>query len=124
MQETRGMDDDTMVWAGSNFFGGMTRHREGVCGTVAAMAVYLGLLHRCSPMDKEKFEKVNRQSFELAQSFKDEFGSIICQELLGITELDEEERARFFAEKKYETKCHGYIRFIIGTLYESDEKKS
>ncbi len=112
-----------MVWAGSNFFGGMTRHREGVCGTVAAMAVYLGLLHRCTPADKEKFEKVNRQSFELAQAFKDEFGSIICQELLGITDYNEEERARFFAEKRYVTKCHGYVRFIIEKLFETGKNE-
>jgi hypothetical protein len=121
MQEAREMPDDTMVWAGTNFFGGLTRHREGVCGVVSAMAVYLGLRYRCSPSDTERFKTVNALSYDVAQSFKAEFGSIICQELLGITHFNEEERTRFFAEKRYETKCHSYIRFMIKKLFELDD---
>ena len=37
MHEALGSEDESMLWAGINMFGGMTRHREGVCGAVTGL---------------------------------------------------------------------------------------
>ena len=79
MWEANGEDDDAMLWAGTNFFGGLSRHREGVCGVVSAMAVYLGFRFRSRSEDEAEAdqakEKARAEAARLAQVFKDKYNS-------------------------------------------------
>ncbi|MBN2240404.1 MAG: C_GCAxxG_C_C family protein [Dehalococcoidales bacterium] len=128
MQDVLGIEDNALSWAGLNFIGGLTRHREGVCGAVSAMAVCTGFLHRHFTADladnQEEKEKIRVQSFQLAQAFKDEFGTLICRELLGLVDMNEQEMADFFAQKKYWEQCNDYVRFAVTKLYELEDKEN
>ncbi len=79
-----GIAPETAAMLASSFGGGIGRLRE-VCGAVSGMCMVIGLLYGCSdPKDgtakKEHYERIQL----LAQKFRDENGSIICRELLGL----------------------------------------
>ena len=105
MWEAYGLDSDEMLWAGTNFYGGVAGHNEGPCGVVSAMAVILGTRYRQPSADKEKFdqarEEARKKTGELVKSFKDEFGTIVCQDLIGIADYTQEEKFKAFEEGKF-----------------------
>ena len=79
-----GIDDSTAAAMSSGFGGGMGRMRE-VCGAFSGMLLVFGILHGYVATDetakedkKTQYERVQ----ELAKCFREEFGSIICRELL------------------------------------------
>lgn len=78
------IDRKTMLSMSSSFGGGMARLRE-VCGSVSGMFMIAGLLYGYDdPKDKQwKTEHYTRIQ-ELANEFKQQTGSIVCRELLGL----------------------------------------
>ena len=79
-----GIDDKTALKLSACFGGGLGRQRE-VCGAVSAMCMAFSLKY--APQDPtshaqkaEFYAKVQ----ELCKKFKEENGSIICRELLGL----------------------------------------
>ena len=78
-----GIDKKTSALLSSSFGGGMGRMRE-VCGAVSGMFMAAGILYGYdSPeLSHEKAEHYKRIQ-ELAASFKERNGTIICRELLG-----------------------------------------
>lgn len=78
------LDEHTAARLASSFGGGMGRMRE-VCGTFSGMLMVLGMLYGYdaaseteSANKKLHYERVQA----LAERFRNEFGSIICRELL------------------------------------------
>lgn len=70
----------------SPFGGGMGRLRE-VCGSVSGMFMVLGyILGYNEPDDYEGKKQLYAHIQELARRYEDANGSIICRELLGLTE--------------------------------------
>ena len=72
----------------SGFGGGMGRMRE-VCGCVSGMVFVISSLYGYSdPKDfdskKELYQRIN----QVANTFKEKNGSIICKELLGLEKKD------------------------------------
>ncbi|MCD7710612.1 MAG: C-GCAxxG-C-C family protein [Porphyromonadaceae bacterium] len=64
--------------------GGMGRLRE-VCGAVSAAFLLTGLRYPCAdPRDREAKSRSYRVVQELAHRFREENGSILCRELLGL----------------------------------------
>jgi C_GCAxxG_C_C family probable redox protein len=122
MWEANGRGDDSMLWAGTNFFGGISRHREGVCGAISAMAVYLGLRFRATSNDEAEIsnakEKARAEAGRLAQEFKDRYGSIICDELLDIPDSSEEDVKRYMDSEERKEQCNGYVRFVVEQLFD------
>ena len=79
------IDENTAAKLASSFGGGMGRLRE-VCGAVSAMFMIAGLKY--GPTDpKDHSAKTAHYALvqQLAEKFKQENGSIICRELLGLT---------------------------------------
>lgn len=78
------IDFDTALRISSSFGGGMGRLRE-VCGAVTGMFMVAGMEHGYTD---PKDSKVKAEHYKLIQSlalkFKEENGSIICRELLGL----------------------------------------
>lgn len=82
--EELGLDKETAARLASAFGGGMGRLRE-VCGTVSGMSLVLGLLHGYSdPKDLEGKKALYSQMQQLAHTFRDHNGSIVCRDLLGL----------------------------------------
>lgn len=78
------IDKDTLLMLSSPFGGGMGRLRE-VCGTVSGMYIILGLMHGYSnPKAKDEKKELYKKVQQLANKFKEDNGSIICRELLGL----------------------------------------
>lgn len=80
-----GMDEKTALCMSSSFGAGMGRMRE-VCGAVSGMFLAAGLFYGYdSPKDQAKKAEHYQRIQELAARFKEENGSIICKELLGLS---------------------------------------
>lgn len=84
--EELGISLETAVRIGAPLGGGVGRMRE-VCGCVNAMAIAAGLKHTVlDPKDLKAKEALYKFVQSLAEDFKKETGSIVCRELLGLTD--------------------------------------
>ncbi len=86
--EETGLDFETAVKLASPFGGGMGRLRE-VCGAVSGMFLVAGALYGYSgPKDMKAKKELYERIQTLASRYKDETGSIVCRELLGLDGKD------------------------------------
>ncbi len=83
-QDLLGLDEAAAARMASSFGGGMGRMRE-VCGAVSGMFMVIGMLYGYDD-PKASTEKAAHYSRlqELAGAFREENGSIVCRELLGL----------------------------------------
>lgn len=85
-----GLDFETAMKLSSGFGGGMGRLRE-VCGAVSGMFMVFDMKYGyTSPTDKEAKMALYAHIQTLAKSFEKENSSIICRELLGLSEKNSE----------------------------------
>ena len=77
-----GMDRKAAAKLAAPFGGGMGRMRE-VCGAVSGMFMVLGQLYGYDNSDDDAHKKeLYKQVQQLAETFREENGSIICREIL------------------------------------------
>lgn len=83
-EDLHGIDRETAARLSSSFGGGMGRLRE-VCGSLSGMFMTVGLLYGYDDPKAfaEKTEHYGRIQ-ELAKTFEEKNGSIVCRELLGL----------------------------------------
>ena len=82
--EEKGVDVEAVCQIASPFGGGMGRLRE-VCGCVTGSFMVLGLLRGYEdPKDHAAKKRLYTEVQALAASNRDENGSIVCRELLGL----------------------------------------
>lgn len=105
-----GIDRDTALRMTSTMGGGIGRMRE-VCGTVTSMELLAGLQEGCaSATDSKEKERVYTLARELADKFKEENGSIICRELLGIVGREQSARPSERTKEYYATRpCSKFV---------------
>ena len=88
--EDFGLEKETALKISEPFGGGMGRMRE-VCGTVTGMFMVIGL---AMGNDNSKVNTTKKNVYksvqELAAKFKEDNGSIICRELLGLQKANKE----------------------------------
>ena len=85
-----GLDFETAMKLASSFGGGMGRLRE-VCGAVSGMFMVAGLLYGYDDPKSQKEKSVHYERIQkLAKQFQEENGSIVCRELLGLSEKKSE----------------------------------
>lgn len=99
-----GLERDTLAMLASGFGGGFGRSRE-VCGAVSGMVMILGMAKgysepKANEMKAELYQKVQK----LMGEFKQENGSYICAELLGVREkpvspIPSERTAEFYKKR-------------------------
>ena len=88
--EDLGLEFETAMKLSSGFGGGMGRLRE-VCGAVSGMFMVFDMKHGyTSPTDIAAKKELYSHIQSLAKEFEIENGSIICKELLGLTEKKSE----------------------------------
>lgn len=89
-EDLHGLDRETAAKMSSSFGGGMARLRE-VCGSVSGMFLVAGLLYGYDdPKAKEEKAAHYARIQKLASDFQAEHGSIVCRDLLGLTEKKQE----------------------------------
>lgn len=80
------LDEKTLALISSSFGGGMGRMRE-VCGAVSGMFMVAGLKYGYfEPTAKQEKADLYALIQKLASDFKAQNGSIICKELLGVSD--------------------------------------
>lgn len=80
-----GIPYETALKLAAGFGGGMGRMRE-VCGAVSGMIMACSYMYASTdPTDHEKKKELYERIRTLADSFREQNGSIICRELLGLT---------------------------------------
>lgn len=104
-----GIDEKTAALLASPFGGGMGRMRE-VCGAVSGMFMAAGLLKGySSPEAREEKTELYSSVQSLAEKFAEENGSIICRELLGLSEkqspVPEKRTAEYYKKRPCATLC-------------------
>ena len=83
---------------------GVGRMRE-VCGAVSSMAMLAGLKEgNSNPQDEEAKERIYARVRQMSERFRKENGSIICKELLGITEVEESAKPQPRTREYYESR--------------------
>ena len=97
-------DRETLAKLSSSFGGGMARLRE-VCGSVSGMFMVAGFLYGYDdPKAKEEKAEHYPRIQKLAADFTEQNGSIVCRELLGLTEKKQaptpEERTTEYYKKR------------------------
>lgn len=91
--EQLGFDKETALKMAQPLGGGFSRLRE-VCGTVSGMFLVAGFIAgSADPKDKDAKDRVYKISRELAEKFRQEHGSIICRELLGLVPMGQSQKA-------------------------------
>jgi len=128
MWEAFEMGDEDMLWSCIAFTGGIAGHQQAPCGAVSAGTVCAGLLHRCSPEDKQAAKQGRLDARSVAGSmvkdFKEKFGSIICRDLIPYDFSKPEGYRQFQESGIWKEKCDKYVQFVIEKLYEADSKRS
>lgn len=82
-----GLEKETALKIAASFGGGMGLLRE-VCGAVSGMFIVEGMKHGyTSPEDKEGKKAHYERIRALAEKFREQNGSILCKELLGLKEV-------------------------------------
>ncbi len=102
--DVTGLDEETSAMLASGFGGGMGRMRE-VCGAVSGMfMVYSYVNGYSNPSDNAGKMRTYEDIQALAASFRDQNGSIICKELLGLSKPEgtcvPEERTSEYYKKR------------------------
>lgn len=99
--EDFGLEKETALKISEPFGGGMGRMRE-VCGTVTGMFMVLGLaMGNSDAKDGSTKKNVYKSVQELAEKFKQDNGSIICRELLGLQKANKESYVPSERTKEY-----------------------
>lgn len=118
------MDMQTALRLSSSFGGGMGKLRE-VCGAVSGMFMVAGILFGYEdPTDDalkaEHYERIQ----ELAGEFKEENRTIICRELLGLTEEKSSPVPQKRTKEYYETRpCVDLVGDAARIMEEYIQKK-
>lgn len=85
-RDVAGFDEKTAATVSAPFGGGMSRLRE-VCGAVSGMAMTIGfIVPNDRPNDSESKKRTYATVQEAAEKFRVENGSVVCRELLGLTQ--------------------------------------
>ena len=84
--DVTGFDEKTTAMLSNAFGGGMGGMRE-VCGTVSGALFVLSCVYSHDPKDSAARRMLYASVQELGKQFEQDNGSIVCRELLGMTEL-------------------------------------
>lgn len=111
--DVTGLEEDTAVKISAPFGGGMAQMRE-VCGTVTGAFMVLGICDaQTDPKDRQARHHLYDKARAFAERFREEQGSIICGELLGLRPFPDGSKT----ERK-KTPCGKLVRFAIELLEE------
>ena len=106
------IDKETALKLSSSFGGGMGRLRE-VCGAVSSMFAIAGLKHGYTSNNDDVAKTKHYELIQsLAQDFKEEFGTIICRELLNLPQgADSPIPSKRTEEYYQERPCEDFIKY-------------
>ena len=118
--EKLGIDKETGAKMAACFGGGMGRLRE-VCGCVSGMFLLLSMKEGYTdPKDSEAKKALYEKVQHLAKIFEDQYGSLVCRELLGLKEKHSAFEPEKRTEKYYEKRPCGEMAQFASELFEKE----
>lgn len=119
------IDADFMATISAAFGGGMGRLRE-VCGAVSGMVLIAGLMIPANRVEDKAAKSANYAlTQEMAEIFRNENGSIICRELLGLTCRKDEPTPEDRTEKYYKKRpCAELVEMAARIVAETMNKRA
>ena len=113
-----GLDKNTALKIATGFGGGMGRNQR-TCGAVTGSYMVLGLSYGMDLKgDKDARDRTYQYINEFSYRFKNQFGSLICKELLGC-DLNTPEGNEYYEKNNFfETKCFQYVKKAAEILEE------
>lgn len=116
-----GLPEETVLRLASGFGGGLGRLRE-VCGAVSGMVLVTGMLHGYSePHAVEEKKALYARVQKLAARYREANGSIVCKELLGLKEPEENSEPSVRTAEYYRKRpCSKLVRFAAQCLEEEE----
>lgn len=121
-----GYSENEALKLSSSFGGGMGRLRE-VCGACSAMFMIAGILKGYTEPNNDEVKAEHYKLIQdLAGEFKSKYGTIVCRELLGLKEGEEETYIPSKRTEEYyqERPCENFIRYaaeIVGKYFGGNE---
>lgn len=119
--EEVGYSKEDALRLSSSFGGGMGRLRE-VCGACSAMFMIAGILKGYTEPNNDEIKAEHYKLIQdLAQKFKSKFGTIICRELLGLEEGEDETYIPSKRTEEYyqERPCENFIKYAAEIIEEN-----
>jgi len=121
-----GMDEQTALRVAASFGGGIGRMRQ-TCGAACGMFLLAGLENgSATPHDAEGKKQNYALVQDLAAKFKEENGSLICAELLGIAPKPQEPTPEARTEAYYQKRpcaemVASAVRIFLTTLHNTKQ---
>ena len=117
--DVMGIDKELSATMSAPFGGGMGRLRE-VCGTVSGMFMVAGFIApNAQPNDTANKKSCYALVQSLAERFREENGSIVCRELLGLTQQKDDPTPSPRTEEYYHRRpCAEYVAIAARILGE------
>lgn len=121
-----GMDEQTALRVAASFGGGIGRMRQ-TCGAACGMFLLAGLENgSATPHDAEGKKQNYALVQDLAAKFKEENGSLICAELLGIASKPQEPTPEARTEAYYQKRpcaemVASAVRIFLTTLHNTKQ---
>lgn len=121
-----GMDEQTALRVAASFGGGIGRMRQ-TCGAACGMFLLAGLENgSATPHDAEGKKQNYALVQDLAAKFKEENGSLICAELLGIARKPQEPTPEARTEAYYQKRpcaemVASAVRIFLTTLHNTKQ---
>jgi C_GCAxxG_C_C family probable redox protein len=115
--EDIGIDRQQALRLASSFGGGMGRLRE-VCGAMTGLFIAVGELYGYTDLeDKDAKTRHYQLIQDLAAKFRDQYGTIICRDLLlpedaGTDPLPSDRTPEYYQKRP----CAEYVRYAAGLL--------
>ena len=115
--EDYGLNRQTACKLANGFGNGV--HSGDVCGAVAGAVMVIGLKYgQVTPDDVQAKAECNEKTQEFLNEFRDENGSILCRDLLGIDCSTKEGHALAKQRDLYNTVCREKIKSAVQLLEE------
>jgi C_GCAxxG_C_C family probable redox protein len=117
--DVMGIDKELSATMAAPFGGGMGRLRE-VCGTVSGMFMVAGfIVPNAQPNDTANKKSCYALVQSLAERFREENGSIVCRELLGLTQQKDDPTPSPRTDEYYHRRpCAEYVAIAARILGE------
>ncbi len=119
--ESQGIENDVIPRVASALGGGMGGSHELVCGVLSGGAMAAGVLLGRDMPDEERPEQAYNLTDELIQGFRQEFGTVFCDELIGAemgVAPGDECWSEIYKAKEMRQTCVRFVRFVAGRWFD------
>ncbi|MHA1965424.1 MAG: C-GCAxxG-C-C family protein [Candidatus Thorarchaeota archaeon] len=111
--EKRGMDFDEIFHLAAGFGAGVGLQGH-ICGAVSGAVAALGVINGRKFDDVKKHKEATYASAgKFMQIFKEQYGSIICDDLTGIVMADKAAHDRAMEDGTFQKVCPGYVKDAV-----------